>query len=148
MGLFSTTNNYSSRTEYVPYCKEVNINEHRAATDESVALLNEMQEKAQNNIIKVIKIDENTLKAIAIYYQDDMIQNRMIYHIRFILNGHEYYFKDHIDKFEWHKEISDKYFGTGNEVIFKAIHKAFSEVIALELMKLSPDFLNSIGRAI
>lgn len=144
MGLFSTTHIHQGRTERVPYCREVNITEKKAPTDESVRLLNDMQEKAQRNIVATIKIDENHLNAVAIYYQDDRIHNRIIYHIRFGLNGKEYTVEDYIDKFEWSKAISKSYMGLGHEAIFTALHKKFSEVIANELMKQSPDFLQSL----
>jgi hypothetical protein len=144
MGLFSTTHIHQSRTEHVPYCKEVNITEKKAPTDESVRLLNNMQDKAQRNIIATIKIEENFLKAVAIYYRDEMISDRMTYHIRFELNGKEYMIEDYIDKFEWRQEMSKSYMGLGNEVIFRALHKKFSEMVANELMKQSPDFLRGV----
>lgn len=145
MGLLSTTKHYHSKTEYVPYCKEVNITENKAPTDESVRLLNEMEEKARQNIIATIKIDENFLKAIVIYYRDEMITNRMIYHIKFELNGKEHKIEDFIDNFEWRQEFSKSYMGLGNETIFRLLHKKFSEMVAMELMRQSPDFLNLIA---
>lgn len=138
MGLFSTTHHHT-KTVSVPYEKNITIN--RAPTDKSVQLLNEMQEKAQQNIIATIKIEQNFLRAVAIYFQDEIIKDRVIYHIKFELNGKEYQIKDYVDNFEWRKEISESYMGLGNEVIFKALHKKFSEMIAMELMKQSTDFL-------
>ena len=143
MGLFSTTHIHQSRTEHVPYCKEVNITEKKAPTDESVRLLNEMQDKAQRNIIATIKIEENFLKAVAIYYRDEMVMDRITYHIRFKLNGKEYTIEDYID-IEYRQEISKLYMGLGHETIFRALHKKFSEMVANELMKQSPDFLRSL----
>ena len=144
MGLFSTNHIHQSRTEYVPYCKEVNITEKKAPTEESVRLLKEMKDKAQLNIIATIKIEENFLKAVAIYYRDEIVMNRMTYHIRFELNGKEYTIEDYIDNFEWRQEMSKSYMGLGNEVIFRALHKKFSEMVANELMKQSPDFLRNV----
>ena len=145
MGLFSTTHHHHTKTVSVPYEKNVTVHEHKAPTDKSVELLNEMQEKAQRNIITTIKIEENFLKAVVIYYRDEMVMDRMTYHIRFELNGKEYMIEDHIDNFEWRQEMSKSYMGLGNEVIFRALHKKFSEMVANELMKQSPDFLRSLA---
>ena len=128
----------------MPYEKSVTIHEHKAPTEKSVELLNQMQEKAQRNIIATIKIEENFLKAVAIYYHDEMVVNRITYHIRFELNGKEYTIEDYIDKFEWRQEMSKSYMGLGHEIIFRALHKKFSEMVANELMKQSPDFLRLV----
>lgn len=144
MALFSTTHHHHTKTVSVPYEKNVTVNEHKAPTDKSVELLNEMQEKAQRNVIATIKIEENFLKAVAIYYRDEMIMDRMTYHIRFELNGKKYTIEDYIDKFEWRQEMSKSYMGLGHETIFRALHKKFSEMVANELMKQSPDFLRSV----
>ena len=145
MGLFSTNHYHRTKIESVPYEKTVTVHEHKAPTDKSVELLNEMQEKAQRNIIATIKIEENFLKAVAIYYRDEILTDRMTYHIRFELNGKEYTIEDSIDKFEWRQEMSKSYMGLGHEAIFKALHKKFSEMVANELMKQSPDFLRSVA---
>lgn len=68
MGLFSTTHIHQSRTEtrLVPYCREVK--EFKAPTDESIRLLNEMEQKAKQNIIAKYtdKIGVYTYEAISI----------------------------------------------------------------------------------
>jgi len=115
----------------VPYEKSVTVNEHRAPTDKSVELL----------------IEQNHLKAIAIYYQDDIVMNRMHFHVKFELNGFETLISDFVDGFEWRNELSKLYFGFGNEEIFKLVHKKLSEMIALDLMKQSPDFMGALANA-
>ena len=50
-------NNYfSGRTSYVPYEKTVTVTENRASTDESLSLLNEIQEKAKERVHKIERI--------------------------------------------------------------------------------------------
>lgn len=138
MGIFSTTNNY--HTNNVPYEKEVTINEHKAPTDESVRLLNEMQEKAKKNIIQTIKIGDNVLNAVVIYYQDDFIGHNINFTIRFTFNGKEYFIQDSIDKYEYK---FDSYMKLGSEIVHKMLFTKFSELITIELMKQSIDFDNS-----
>ena len=94
--MFNTINN--RRTEYVPFEKEVNVTINRAATDESVRLLNEFQEKARNNIIQTIIIDSNIAKCVCIYYQDNDVFYRLNYQLKFILNGKEHIVSDSIDR--------------------------------------------------
>jgi len=146
MGLFSTTHHHTTKTVGIPYEKTVTVNEHRAATDESIRMLNEMQEKAKDNIIHTIKIEENYLKAIAVYYHDPLIIDRLEFYLKFKLNGKEYCINDHINKMDWRKEALTGYTGLGHEYIFKVLHKKFSEMIAEELMSQSPEFLSSITK--
>lgn len=148
MRLLSTTHYHHSKKEYVPYTKEVNITEKKAPTDESIRLLNEMEEKAKKNIIATIKIEENFLKAIAIYHRDDYVSDRMIYNIKFELNGKTHMIEDYIDNFEWRQELSKSYMGLGNEQIFKALMKKFSEMITVELMRQCPDYCKAISNGL
>ncbi len=99
MGLFSTTHNHTN-TVNVPYEKNVTVHEHKAPTDKSVELLNELEEKARKNIVYKTKIEQNYLKAIAIYYTDDLITNRIHFYIKFKLNGVKILISDYIDDFE------------------------------------------------
>ena len=48
-------------TEYVD--RNITVKEYKAPTDESVKLLNEMTEKALNNIVKTFSTSNNTLQA-------------------------------------------------------------------------------------
>ncbi len=146
MGLLSTKHYHINKTEHVPYAKTVTINEIKAPTDESVRLINEFEDKARKNIIAKIHIDENYLKAIAIFYQEELPLNRVTYHIKFTLNGREYNLQDHIDNFEWRQELSKTYIGLGNEAIFKILHKKFAEIIAKELMMQCPEFLKAVTK--
>jgi len=55
-------------TQYVPYEKEVN--EHRAPTDESIKLYEEIKEKAYDSILNSISINNNTINLSAIVCKD------------------------------------------------------------------------------
>lgn len=123
---------------------DVDVNVKRAPTDESISLLNEFTKKAKDNIIHTVHIQENYLKAIAIYYKDEILSNRTHFHLKFNLNGKEYLIEDSVDNWEWRNIELKKWNGLGNEVIFKALHKKFSEIIAEELMKNCPDFIDEV----
>ena len=144
MGLFSTTHIHQGKTELVPYCKQVNVTEKKAPTDESIRLLNEMQEKSKQNIIATIKIEENFLKGIAVYFQDDFVADRINYYIRFELNGKKYDIKSHLDRFEWNEIKTKQYIGLYNQVIFDHLIREFSEKIASELLLNSHESLKEM----
>ncbi|MEM6737416.1 MAG: hypothetical protein AAF620_15250 [Bacteroidota bacterium] len=133
------------RKEYVPYEKTVNIN--RAPTDESVALLNEFEEKALRNIVYKTKIEQNHLRAIAIYLQNQFVHDRIDFIVKFELNGKQFVVRDFVDNFEWRGELSSAYGGFGHKDIFSIVHKKLSEMIAEELMLQSPDFLKNLTHA-
>lgn len=66
------------------------IHEHRAPTDESVKILSELEQKAQNRIIESIHIKDNIIDAVAIFFLADVGQiEQRKYVIRFMLNGKE-----------------------------------------------------------
>jgi hypothetical protein len=67
--------------------RNVNIQEHRAPTDESVKLLNEMQEKALSNIIKSIRIDNNLLNGVVVHHFEEICMGEHKYTCLFSLNG-------------------------------------------------------------
>lgn len=141
MGLFNTTHIHNGKTELVPYCQKIEVNEKRAPTDESVRLLNEMQEKAKKNIISIIEIKENWIQAICIYYTDEAINNRLNFQMKFILNNNEYFIESHINKHDWNNEYQG-YLGLGSEIVYKKLIKRFSEAIADEMFKQIPNPFN------
>lgn len=148
--MFENINIYNREKEYVPYEKTVTatITEKRAPTDESVKLLNEFQEKAKENIIKSIVIDSNIAKCVCIYYQDVLFDNKILFHIRFVLNGKEHIVSDSIDYFEIQgMKINAKNDLPHNihEHVFKFFHRKFAEWIAAELMMQEQEFLKKIS---
>jgi hypothetical protein len=146
MGLFSTTHNHY--TTKGGGASKVTIHEHKAPTDKSVELLSEMQEKAKDKIIATIPIEENFLKAVVIYYEDEFLMDRVHYHIKFVLNGKEYIIKDYIDKFQFFKENSQSFLGLNNEAVFKALYKKFVEVLAIGIINNNPESSQGLVDAI
>jgi len=68
----------------------VNVQENKAPTDESIKILNEMQEKARMNLIKHFEIEDNSLNGQIFLHQEPMTR-QYIFSTRFTLNGIEYY---------------------------------------------------------
>lgn len=87
--MFNKTILVAGRTEYVPYEKSVTVHEHKAPTDDSIKLYEEIKEKAYNSIIRTLKSGDNELvKYDAIVYKD-MYTFDTIVKFRIILNGAE-----------------------------------------------------------
>lgn len=132
----------NTTTVYVPF--EKTVREYKAPTDESIRLLNEMQEKAQQNIINTVLIDENNIKGISIYFQDEIITNKIKYFLRFILNGKEYSVNGQISRDEWNAMNRSVYIALDSNFMIKELHKKFSEAIAAELMNQCSEVFNTI----
>lgn len=145
--MFDITNNNHSETEYVPYCKEVNVTEKRAPTDESVRLLNEFQEKAKTNIIENIIINENIMKGAVLVYCESFSSPGIIIHGKFDLNGKTYIFKDEINMFQLSMDLNKfQSYVKSREYIQKVAElliSKFSDTIAKELLMQSPDFMKN-----
>lgn len=110
---------------------DVDITEHKAPTDESIRLLNEMQEKAKENILKTVYIDENSLKAVCVYYLTTPDSMMIECRIRFNLNGEDYTIDHKLNRFQYTKIIyGEQYLGMGVKVLYDLLIKTFSEKIA------------------
>lgn len=139
MGLLKTTHNHFVSKEYVPYEKTVIVHEHKAPTDESVKLLNEMQDKALKNILAQIPIESNVMKGCVIFMHDDIVWQKISLILKFNLNGENFEIHDQIEKREFEK-IADKSIRDGSSYVIEYIHERFSKIIAAELMNQSRDF--------
>jgi len=99
MSLFSKhTHSHTEKTHTVPYAKNVKVTEHRAPTDESIRILNEMEEKARKNIIGRIRLTDNLVQGEAIFYQDCAGSTyEIIVDVRVCVNGRVIDMKGNID---------------------------------------------------
>lgn len=75
-----------TRTEHVPY--EKSVVEHRAPTDDSIRIWEEMKERAYKSIIDSIELRDNALNLNAIMYKEAFSHEKVCKY-RFSLNGHE-----------------------------------------------------------
>lgn len=103
----------------------ITVTENRAPTDESIKILNEMQEKALKNIISKLKIDDNIFNCHAMIHSNMEYDEYEIY-IKYSYNKHERVVKHSIDD-SFMKELN----GLQKVVdgLKLAIAKDFAEVI-------------------
>ena len=116
---------------------KIDVTEKRAPTDKSVELLNEMQQKAFDNLITCIKLEDNDLKDIMCWIYSDRCSWQERMRIQFKINGkivdfdfilpHKYTDKAEIGPMireEVLKKISDL-------VLRECIDKRFKDIIEI-----------------
>jgi len=117
-----------TRVERVPYAKTVTITEHKAPTDESIKLYNELLEKAEKSLLEVMTIKSSVLGEvkIAIYRRVDNFLVPMVARFRFVLNGETFDGEIHIET-ETYGRVDF------NEIVSMEVFKKYTEVIAEKL---------------
>lgn len=125
--MFNKTFIAQPRTQYVPYEKEVTIHEHRAPTDESIKLFDELKEKAIRSVTHSVKLNNNKIDAVSAFVVSNVgltITDELV--IRFILNGENMEFAIKIDRHSFYS--SDKY--DFQQKILNEMYKQLSNQIA------------------
>ena len=82
------------------YPSHQEIHEHRAPTDESIKLLNEMREKTLKNIVAQFKVKNNVFSGIVTYFAEDFCNGDYNVVHKFKLNNIDYTVSKRIDKFD------------------------------------------------
>ena len=123
-----------NHTEYVPYEKEVTIN--RAPTDESVALLKDMEKSIMNKVVAQLTIKNNDLDVNGLFIQNDLPLNSYTFYGIFKMNGTTYKFNAEIDHFDLH-EANLSYDRTNAviKIIFDKISKVISGMLLEKYVK-------------
>jgi len=129
-------------TRTVPY--EKTVHEHKAPTDESVKLLNEMQKAALDNIVKTFNVNDNTVNACVIYLINKADFDGFKFVAKFTFNGKEHKIEGEILRHELIE--TSKY---GSEKVALAIYKSMCFLIAQNVLTDAPglrEALNSTWR--
>lgn len=108
MGLFGGDYHEHDNSVNIRFPDTVKVEEHRAPTDQSVRLLNEMQQQAQSNIIAQVRLPDNILNAIVFIQQIKMGFDRFDWFCKFKLNGREHVVKGSFDNWEFAQDIKRK----------------------------------------
>lgn len=105
------------------------VTEKRAVTDESVKLLNELEEKAQKNIVAKVVLENNLFEGTGIMFED-VILDKYTLRIRFFINGKELTFEKEIKSSAFKKHIA-----LGGEDAQKFIKENLVTYFADEIVK-------------
>lgn len=129
------------RTEHVPYTKDVRVTEHRAPTDESIKILNEMEEKAITNAVKKINVVDNTVNGAAVYIINDMTLAHTRYKLKFSFNGKEHILDGIVDS----GDVSRSKYGSDSAMI--ALYRSIALLFAQHILEDNKDVADAIKQA-
>lgn len=140
MGLFGTTVINREETKYVPYDKNVTINERRAPTDDSVRLLKEIQDKAVENIISSFVIKSNHLNAACLFFEMDYCMG-FSYKMcaKFEINGKEHVVEMTVERMD--KVLTYDGYNDLFEQFITFLHEAYAKEITKELLDMRRDLV-------
>ena len=131
MGLFST-HTRTEKTTHVPYEKSVTVHEHRAPTDESVNILNEMEEKARQNIVRKIFVHDNIVNGVVLEFFHQETSSRIMT-FKFKVNGQDVIFdlkRSDYERAMDKREIVDHLLKAAcEELILQVVHRTLAEHI-------------------
>lgn len=113
------------------------VKENRAPTDESIKLLDEMQQKAFEKVMFCVKVDNNQLHDIVWYIYPDKYSYDYMAGFKFMLNGREISGKFKLpSKFDYRSEVPGKIY---NEVL-----KEISKQVCYKLFEESVEILKEV----
>ena len=115
-----TKNIYEKRT----------VHEHRAPTDESVKLLQEMEQAAKDNFLGRFDFKDNKLNG-AVAVMSDYLNNEFVLVILFSLNGHEHRAEVR-ESMSNHKAITED---TAKYLLAESIAKAVTKELLCQTQK-------------
>jgi GH35 family endo-1,4-beta-xylanase len=116
---------------------KISVTEKKAPTDESIRLLNEMQEKAFDNIVECVQLSNNELNDVTYWMYPDHYSFSEKARIRFKLNGKvkdfEFTFPHkYTDKAEIQRLIMEKIYMEISKDIFNGfIDKNLTKIIEI-----------------
>lgn len=91
---------------------DVKVEEKKAPTDESIRLLNEMQEKALDNLISKVEVKNNLVEGTVFAFEmartSAALHHEVMIICKFKINGHEYVVEKGISRDELWKDNADK----------------------------------------
>jgi hypothetical protein len=111
----------------VNFPSSIKVQEHKAPTDDSARLLNELTIEAKKNLIKTITINDNTINCAAMFFVNSPISFNLTSQIRFKLNGKEFTIINEMERFSL--------INPSHEDFLKHIYETISKNITIELMK-------------
>ncbi|MBP7509379.1 MAG: hypothetical protein KA807_16325 [Prolixibacteraceae bacterium] len=135
--MFNTTIHHK---EYIPYTKNVEVNEHRAPTDESIKLFDEIQQRTINRVVNSFEIKDNTINAVVVYFVHSIQIDKLEFVCKFYFNGKGHQFNGEILR---HELINSKY---GSNAVAIELGKRLCYLFADNVLKEVPDlhkYLNS-----
>lgn len=134
--------NWRENIKKVPQYYKVEVNENRAPTDDSIRLLNEMQEKVIRNVLSTIKVDDNDLNFVALYMRDNTIMCGIDIFVKFSLNGKEYIVENYFEQNYFNDDL--KLYQSHFDIFIKNLYQKVTHIITENLIRKNYDKLSEI----
>lgn len=125
-------NNYFNYAPGSTISSSITIKEERAPTDDSIRLLQEMEDKVTKSIIDKIVIEDNVINGV-VCMMDDYSANAKVIHIKFKLNSKDYHIKEVVHR----NELLDK-----SKAIYKLLQKASNAILQELVLKSNLEEIN------
>jgi hypothetical protein len=92
MGLLSTSRHFHNNDNSISirFPDTIKVEEHKAPTDESIRLMEEMHDKALKNIIAKVKVEDNVVNGECWYIEQPWNMNDIKLIFKFKINGQEF----------------------------------------------------------
>lgn len=100
MGLFSTKHerHFNDHSTHINFPDTVRIEEHKAPTDESIRLMEEMHQKALQNIVSHVKVEDNLVNGEIFLIHQPWLGNEFKIICKFKINGTEFTVEKELDR--------------------------------------------------
>lgn len=135
-----------SETKLVPYERkvEVTVNENRAPTDESIQLLNELTDKAHQNLLDVFRIESSVVKdtVISVFRQmgPDIVGMPLVAYYKFKLNDRVFEGKTIVEddrpydsaRGDFRRLLADEVFNRFIEELSRKTFEEFAKTLMIE----------------
>jgi hypothetical protein len=102
MGLFSTSRHYHSHdnSTNITFPNTIKVHEHKAPTDESIRIMEDMHDKAIKNIIAKIKVEDNLVNGECFLVDQPWNIKDVKLIFKFKINGKEFTLEREIARYE------------------------------------------------
>lgn len=113
--------------------------EYRAATDESVQVLREMEKEALENVLNRVVLKNNLVEASFLYFQKAGMVDAVFIRGLFSLNGIIMKFDRRIDASDWRQGLRQFATHHAKEQLLLLFYEYLSQEIAKLLIQQTPD---------
>lgn len=120
MSLFGSTHHHHSHDNsvHVRFPETIKVHEHKAPTDESIRLMEEMHNKAMSNIIAKVKVDgDNIVSGMAYLIEQPWMMDSMKIICKFKINGQEFTIEKPINREELITQTGAPYIAHATQVL-------------------------------
>jgi len=109
MGLFSDSHHFHSHdnSTRINYPDTVKVHEHKAPTDESIKLMEEMHDKALKNIIASVKVENNIVNGRCWVIEQPWCLDDIKLVFKFKINDHEFTVEKQVNRFQFYEHERD-----------------------------------------